>query len=509
MHHTGEGGLCGGQSGECSADGGAGGGEGSSGAGGQEFEARLKASWLAKPLLEGIVAPAMIEYYKRNDVHARLPLNEIAISVDGMPVEDGRLPCSVYLRDDGATPLVRLAFRAPRSSCSAGISGGAQAPLLAARSPTPRATSSTAATHGGGSGVWQDCSIRLDIPWSWLRPRPGEFEMDRLEGVEDSKGHVGERGRLIVTNLRLIWSAHSSANVNLSLGFGTINQMTVVKPSSSRLHTHSGEALHIVARRKGSTYQFVFTNLTRGSSRLLSNIYAVRRAYDTSSLFRELKLRGAVIQDKQLRLLSAEQLYSRLPGVMNLAGESGALGTAHLTNVRFAWHADASESFNVSLPLMLIASVAVRQTKFGHALALSCSERAGSHTFGFQLGPPERLDALVKELRSLHAVFGPAGSPLLGIARLADEDPRSRDRADESPEQHRVARVARVEDDVEIVDPAAAEGTALDASAAYLADGEARSSDGRRRPPVLSSELGLAIEPLPDGITARTLWKVL
>ena len=43
-------------------------------------------------------------------------------------------------------------------------------------------------------------------------------------------------------------------------------------------------------------------------------------------MYRDLKLRAAIIQDKQLILLSGEQIYSKYQGVMNLSAEQGNLG---------------------------------------------------------------------------------------------------------------------------------------------------------------------------------------
>ena len=62
--------------------------------------------------------------------------------------------------------------------------------------------------------------------------------------------------------------------------------------------------------------------------------------------------------------------------------------------------------------------------------------------------------------------------------------------------------MTRAQDDVEIVDTDELEH---DASAAYYADGAKRDD----REVVLSPELGLAIERLPEGYTAKTLWSVL
>jgi Bardet-Biedl syndrome 5 protein len=46
--------------------------------------------------------------------------------------------------------------------------------------------------------------------------RKGEYEMDSINSVEDTKGNNGERGSLIISNLRIIWVAHKSQRTNLS-----------------------------------------------------------------------------------------------------------------------------------------------------------------------------------------------------------------------------------------------------------------------------------------------------
>ncbi|KAF2343572.1 Bardet-Biedl syndrome 5 protein, partial [Trinorchestia longiramus] len=84
--------------------------------------------------------------------------------------------------------------------------------------------------------------------------------------------------------------------------------------------------------------------------------YTVHRAYASSRLYRELKLRGAVVTSKQLRLLPQEQVTSYIHGVWNLSSDQGNLGTFILSNVRLVWFATMNELFNISLPFIQMAS---------------------------------------------------------------------------------------------------------------------------------------------------------
>lgn len=45
------------------------------------------------------------------------------------------------------------------------------------------------------------------------------------------------------------------------------------------------------------------------------------RAYNSSRLYRELKLRGAILKNGHLRLLMFEKMYSTVNGVWNLSSE--------------------------------------------------------------------------------------------------------------------------------------------------------------------------------------------
>lgn len=48
-----------------------------------------------------------------------------------------------------------------------------------------------------------------------MKLRPGEQMIDRLDSVEDTKGNGGDRGRFIITNLRILWHSLSSPRISL------------------------------------------------------------------------------------------------------------------------------------------------------------------------------------------------------------------------------------------------------------------------------------------------------
>mmetsp|Transcript_7758 Transcript_7758/g.12410 ORF Transcript_7758/g.12410 Transcript_7758/m.12410 type:complete len:343 (+) Transcript_7758:83-1111(+) len=336
--------------------------------------------------------------------------------------------------------------------------------------------------------VWQDREVRFDVAPSALELRRGEFLIDAMNSVEDTKGNNGERGELSITNLRILWTAQRNKRTNLSIGYNTIVSLNI-RTANSRLRGNT-QALYVMTKFNGSRFEFIFTNLVRNSPRLFTTVQAVYRAYETSRLYRDLKLRGAIIRDRQLILLPQEQVYNKVNGVWNLSSEQGNLGTFYITNVRLVWHANLAENFNVSMPYLQMRQIRIRESKFGPALVFETVLRSGGYILGFRIDPVERMHEVYKELISLHQVF--SLNPIFGVEFQVEEKP--------PPLQE--LKAPRKLDDVEILGD---EEEAGDAFAAYYAD----ANKNVDKEPVYSSELGLAVERLPDGLTIQHLWSVL
>ena len=187
-------------------------------------------------------------------------------------------------------------------------------------------------------GIWQDREIRFDTKMDQLEMRSGELQIDSINSVEDTKGNNGEKGSLSITNLRLIWICHRNSRINLSIGYNAVVSINI-RTANSRLRGNTqanpaataaatrtqsnpgphpnlrgdSQALYVMTKFNNSRFEFVFTNLVRQSPRLFTTVQAVYRAYDTSRLYRYLKLRGAIIRNKSLILLPNEQMYNKVP----------------------------------------------------------------------------------------------------------------------------------------------------------------------------------------------------
>lgn len=335
--------------------------------------------------------------------------------------------------------------------------------------------------------TWQDREIRFDVSSTAMELRKGEVLIDSINSVEDTKGNNGERGALEITNLRLLWASHKSARTNLSIGYSCV-QTLKIRTATSKLRGNT-QALYVMTKYANSRFEFIFTSLVKASPRLFTTIQAVFRSYETTKLYRELKLRGAIIKEKELALLPHEQVYTRLGGVWNLSSDQGNLGTLFVTNVRVVWHANLAENFNVSIPYMQINSARIRSSKFGPALVIETSVASGGYILGFRVDPETRLQELFKEIQSLHAVF--STNPIYGVDYEVEDRPASLE----------AVKQPRKVDDVEIEEDYS---SSMDAFAAYYA----AVNKNQDRPPTYSKELGLAIESLPDGFTIQDLWYV-
>lgn len=334
--------------------------------------------------------------------------------------------------------------------------------------------------------VWQDREIKFDQQPSVLKLRRGEFQIDSINSVEDTKGNNGERGIFIVTNLRLIWTSAKSQRTNLSIGFNCVSTVNV-RQVNSKLRGNS-QALFVMTRFNSTRFEFIFTSLVKNSPRLFTTVQTVFKSYETTKLYRDLKLRGAIIREKELVMLPHEQVYEKISGIWNLSSDQGNLGTFIITNVRTVWFAVLAENFNVSIPYLQMKCINVRNSKFGQALVIETTQSSGGYILGFRADPVEHLEEVYAQISNLWRVF--SATPIFGIEYNIED----------KPNETKETFVPRTEDDVQII-----EGDDVEPCLLYQPDGEKEID----RDPVYSQELGLAIEKLKEGTTLQSLWNVI
>ncbi|XP_026332343.1 Bardet-Biedl syndrome 5 protein homolog [Hyposmocoma kahamanoa] len=333
--------------------------------------------------------------------------------------------------------------------------------------------------------VWEDREVLFDLPFSYLRLRPSEKIFDRIEPIEDTKGNSGTKGRMVITNLRIIWHSLSSPRINLSIGLNcVVSTSTKVVNSGLRGTT---QALYVLAAYKINRYEFIFTNLAPNCVRHYMSVVGVHKAYAGSRMYRDLKLRGAIINNKQLQMLPLEKISLHEQSIWNLSSESGHLGTMIVTNIRIVWYADINHGFNISMPYITIESISMRDSKFGEALVLVVRPTSGGYVLGFRADPQERLKHLHNELTALHQAYNE--KPIFGVEMNWDNE-FAKPATDDIDELE------------EIGEPRGEMGPNL-----YLASQMAQTNADAEVQPVYNNYIGLAVEPL-KGFTLKNLFEV-
>ncbi|CAD6991773.1 unnamed protein product [Ceratitis capitata] len=349
--------------------------------------------------------------------------------------------------------------------------------------------------------LWEDKEIRFDTPNVQNHLRRGEKVLDTIYHIEDTKGNAGDTGRLLATNLRVIWYSLSHKKYNLSIGYGRFvntNTRSVVSKAGGPT-----QALYILATGSNTRFEFLFADISGDTARkdqpIFQSIFEIYHLYQRTYLYRDLKLRGAIILSGQLIIMPEEMVCNNVNGVWNLSSDQGNLGTFVVTNIRLVWFADANETFNISLPYLQISNIRIRESKYGPALVIQTAETGGGYVLGFRIDPVERLNDIYRELVSFHAIY--SENPNFGVCY------------DSTEAQKRLAKMKdteelKTEEFQEIDNRQEREvNTKLNT---YLAEGTAvAGTEAAVREPVYCKELGFAMERIRDGYKLQDLWDVL
>ncbi|XP_076633251.1 Bardet-Biedl syndrome 5 protein [Colletes latitarsis] len=332
--------------------------------------------------------------------------------------------------------------------------------------------------------MWQDREVRFDIPYNQMQLRLGEFAVDKLDLIEDTKGNAGDNGRLIVTNLRTIWHSLLLPRINLSIGYNAF-----IAVNSKTIHTLQGrhmQALYILTSYRNCRYEFIFTNQNPKSTRHYTSVIGIYRAYISSKIYREIKLRSGIINDQQLlTLLPQEIVSSTSQDIWNLSLEQGNMGTLIVTNIRLVWFANMNYQFNISIPYLVIGNITVKNSKFGSTLVISSTESSGGYILGFRVRPLQRLQTLHKEISMLHKTFDKF--PIFGVDYTFEH---------EAPLQQEL----NIEQYSEIQD---SQVEILNVFGYYFSEGF------NQRKPSFSNYLGLAAENSEETIKLQSIWELV
>ncbi len=390
--------------------------------------------------------------------------------------------------------------------------------------------------------VWHDKEIRFDVPKAQVSLREGEKVFDTIANIEDSKGSNGDVGTLIFSSLRIIWYLQSDIRLNLSIGYDCI----LSSETRSVASKVSGDiqALAIKCKFNTNRFEFVFNSISDSSPQLFSSFDYIYQAYDTSRLYREVKMKGFLTQDKNLITLPGENVLSKTPNVASIKNtEHPVMGTFYRTNVRIVWFSNTIDNFNVSLPWLVVKSIKLKDMggKQGKLVYIETGKVQSGNMFTFRFG--EKSESFVKELEDYCrqftadpnfgveiennkaiSKFKKSGSGLgnssissgnsggnLGLNPNSNSNSNNTDafNSDQSREKinnlNAFHKMVNTNEEVEVIET---NYFNEQSNILYYMTNQ-QDKKGSITDVVFSKELGLAIERLPDNTTAETLWKII
>lgn len=289
--------------------------------------------------------------------------------------------------------------------------------------------------------IWQNNEIRFDCPANQLKFRKGERLIETFNNIEDSKGNPDESGTFKFTNLRALWYSDVNKYINLSIGYDTIN--TCENKASYSGANGTTQILTIRCKYNSSKFEFIFTSRNKESARVGSVFTQIRQMYEGTKLFRDIRMRGAIIKDKDLELLPTETIVNRYNNVWNLASETSNVGTFLITNVRIVWYHASTDNFNSSIPYVQIKSIKKKDSKSGPALVVETFPQTGEpkgYSIGFQ---SDKMSQILPELTKLHKLY--YGNPNFGMDSISQE-------VEESDVSEKESIRKNIDEDAEAVD---------------------------------------------------------
>lgn len=332
------------------------------------------------------------------------------------------------------------------------------------------------------SHLTTDQVVRLFQAQSKLKAIPGESNVAVLSRVEDMKAHPGQFGQGHVTNIRFIWYIQNTPTINASIGYNTIVSYKI----SNTFNQSNGntENLFIRAKEGTKTYEFIFS-VSRISSSVFKFFEKALKNYQTSTLYREQRLRSAIINNGSLNLIQNEQVVVQMDGVSNFSGEMAKIGTAIVTTMRFVWHSEIVSNFNVSIPLILLGPLKLSDSRrFGKCFYLKLYSNGARFLYGFTLKPEDKLIEFLKSFEKIRqsAAEHPKLTPPLSIEVV--------DQKQEVPVNQYVEEEFHYDD--------------IDQSLFYIPIEQ--SGEAPAQEIVFDKRLGLSIEKITNGDSITSKW---
>lgn len=248
--------------------------------------------------------------------------------------------------------------------------------------------------------IWQDREVRFDVPNIQIQLINGEKVLDKIINVEDTKGGTGDVGTLTFTNLRLIWFCVTNVKINLSVGYDCFVNFEV-KNATSKL---AGDinAIYVKCKFNNNRFEFVFNALGCSNTQLLSTFQAIYKSYDKSRIYRDMKLKAFLTNEKTFNLLENEKIIESFNQMGNVASDNIINGNFILTNIRLIFYSTVNDRFNISLPWIQVKNIKVKDSKFGKSVLIETYNPFFGNNFNLKF---EDAENKAKELKIMYSKF--------------------------------------------------------------------------------------------------------
>lgn len=266
--------------------------------------------------------------------------------------------------------------------------------------------------------IWQEREVRFDISKREISLRKGEKCLDTISNIEDSKGNNGDVGVMMFTNLRIVWFCVENLKLNLSIGYDCI-----LSSEAKQIVTKvSGEsmALFIKVKFGNNRFEFVFNAVANPSPQLFNTFTYVIKLYEHTRLYRDVKMKGFLMNEKTVVKLNLEEVLSRVKNVtlitINKAEEVvAANGEFFITNIRVMWFSSLTENYNCSLPWIDIRNIKLKDhQKLGKIICFETNKFFGSQSISIKAQVTnDVVEKIFEELQKNWIIY--LDNPILGI----------------------------------------------------------------------------------------------
>ncbi|KAM3131554.1 hypothetical protein pb186bvf_016338 [Paramecium bursaria] len=325
-----------------------------------------------------------------------------------------------------------------------------------------------------GENYVYDQQIFFDESSSTINLKPGEKIFVQQNDIEDSKGNFGSLGIFQVTNIRIIWVSNKSSRLNLSIGLGTVYQSEIKLQDSQ-----SGLCYGLLFRTKQNAQKFEFLFSAKLNTPFLA-FKEILNIYLKTTLYRQVKISSALIQQKQLTVLPKEQIMNKYVNTFSVQMDKNDVqGTLILSNIRFVWFSNGNELFNFSSPWIAIKSIQKKSLKQQWCVVIETHKEFGS---AYQVGYyHQQFEQILKEMQKLKEFY--QENPIYGI------DFQQKGTVQEQKQD--------IQESVEII------------NSGYNTNSYKIQNDNENYEIEYNKDLGICIEKLPPGTTIKDLWCII